>query len=191
MATPEDSIIALFSHILALKSLPRTGWLLAGVPQPESVADHAYGTTALASFLCDLINAAPEEEGLSQTLDPERVMRIALVHDLAEATLTDLPKRASELLGSDVKHAAERRAIELIMAEFPAGEVYVELWSEYDAAATPEARLVRDADKLDMVLQAAGYSRSSGAVLNEFHEGHTWHYSLPARVAARLQGRER
>ena len=191
MATPEDGIIALFSHIRALKSLPRTGWLLAGVSQPESVADHAYGTVALASFLCDLINAAPEAEGLSEMLDPQRVMRIALVHDLAEATLTDLPKRASDLLGSDVKHAAEQRAIERIMAEFPAGALYVDLWSEYEAAATPEARLVRDADKLDMVLQAAAYSRSSGAALDEFHEGHTWHFPLAARVAARLQREDR
>ncbi len=186
MATPEDSVLALFAHIVALKSLPRTGWLLAGVPQPESVADHAYGTAALALFLCDLINDAPENEGLTHALDSGRVARIALVHDMAEALLTDLPKRASELLGSEVKHAAERRAIERIMAGFPAGTTYVELWSEYEAAATPEARLVRDADKLDMALQAAAYGRSCGAALAEFQQGHTWRFALTERVFARM-----
>ena len=68
-------------------------------------------------------------------------MRIALC-TIWQATLTDLPKRASELLGSDVKHAERGRAIELIMAESPPARC-MELWSEYDAAATPEARLVR------------------------------------------------
>ncbi len=103
-------------------------------------------------------------------------MRIALVHDLAEATLTDLPKRASEAAAVMSKRGGRGTPSGLIMAEFPMRRGVCGLWSEYDAAATPEARLVRDADKLDMVLQAAGYSRSSGAVLNEFHEGHTWHY---------------
>ena len=187
MATSEDSVIALFGHILALKSLPRTGWLLAGVPHPESVADHSYGTAALAGFLCDLINLAPAAEGLAQPLDVGRVVRIALVHDLAEAWLTDLPKRASELLGSDTKHATERRAMELIMEDLPGGSEYLALWSEFEVAATPEARVVRDADKLDMVLQAAAYSRASGADLHEFRQGHRWHYALSERILARLQ----
>lgn len=191
MATPEDGVLTLFQHVRALKGLPRTGWLLAGVPRAESIADHTFGTATLAGLMCDLINASPADEGLDRPLDAERVLRIALAHDLAESLMTDLPKRASQLLGADVKHQAERRAMELISAELPAGLSYAELWEEYAAAATPEARIVRDADKLEMTLQAAAYGRAlGGAALDEFQQGHVWHFSLPARVVARLWGDE-
>jgi putative hydrolase of HD superfamily len=74
-----------------LKRLPRTGWLLAGIRQPESVADHAYATTLLAMLLADAINADYAIAGLEEPLDVARVLRIALLHDLAESQLTDLP----------------------------------------------------------------------------------------------------
>ncbi len=186
MATSEASIVALFSHIVALKSLPRTGWLLAGVLQPESVADHSYGTAMLATFLCDLINLEPANEGLARPLDAAKVARMALVHDLAESVLTDLPKRAGELLGRAVKHEAERRAMQHILAGFPAGLEYEALWAEYEASATPEARLVHDADKLDMVLQARAYRRAGCADLDEFWQGHAWHFELSARIFAHV-----
>jgi len=188
LATPEDSVLTLFEHVLALKRLPRTGWLLAGVPRAESIADHTFGTATLAGLMCDLINASPDDEGLDRPLDAERVLRIALAHDLAEALMTDLPKRSSHLLGTDVKHQAERRAMEYIEAELPAGFGYAALWEEYESATTPEAQIVRDADKLEMALQAAAYGRALGSTtLDEFQRGHVWHFSLPARVAASLR----
>ena len=41
-----------------------------------------------------------------------------------------------------------------LLAELPGGHDYTILWNEYDARSTPEARLVADADKLEMVHQA-------------------------------------
>ena len=111
---------------------------------------------------------------------------MALVHDLAEAVLTDLPKRSTTLLGADVKHAAEAQAMTLLTDGLAGGAAFVDLWAEYDAAATPEARLVRDADKLEMVHQALQYERRGQRNLEEFWAEHRWCYELSATLFACL-----
>lgn len=165
-----------------LKRLPRTGWLLAGIRQPESVADHAYVTALLAMLLTDAINADYASAGLAGPLDAGRVLRIALLHDLAESQLTDLPKRSADLLGSDVKHAAEREAMQRLLSEIEGGADYLSLWEEYETALTPEARVVKDADKLEMVHQARRYTEIGYSHLNEFWQGHRWHYTISAQL---------
>ncbi|RME62468.1 MAG: HD domain-containing protein, partial [Caldilineae bacterium] len=83
-----DPLLGLFGQINHLKQLPRTGWLLAGVAQPESVADHTCATALYALFLALAINQAPSEHGLERPLDVERVVILALIHDLGESVLT-------------------------------------------------------------------------------------------------------
>jgi putative hydrolase of HD superfamily len=63
---------------LALKALPRAGWLRAGVQKPESVAAHSWGVAWLVANLC------PAE------LNREKALMIALVHDLAEVRVGDI-----------------------------------------------------------------------------------------------------
>jgi putative hydrolase of HD superfamily len=171
-----ELILPLLEPVARLKRLPRTGWLLAGVSQPESVAEHTCATALLAYFLAELINQAPDAHGLADPLDVGRVAAIALVHDLAESDLSDLPRQATRLLGEPVKHAAEARALGELFSALPTGERMLALWHEYAEAATPEARLVRDADKLEMVYQAWSYEQAGQQRLGEFWEGHRWHY---------------
>ena len=85
--------------------------------------------------------------------------QIALVHDLAESILTDLPKRSTDLIGKAVKHKAERNAVEQVTQNLPGAEATIRFWQDYDNATTPEARLVKDADKLEMVFQAHCYEK--------------------------------
>lgn len=166
----------------ALKRLPRTGWLLAGVAQPESVAEHSYATALLAMALAAEINRAPEDHDLPTPLDIGRVVQIALVHDLAEATLTDLPKRATDVLGQAVKHEAEERGLRAALGDHPEGDLYLALWQEYAEGATPESRAVRDADKLEMVYQASVYETAGHRRLSEFWEGHRWQFSISEEI---------
>ncbi len=177
---PDHPLLPHLAHLLdqanLLKRLPRTGWLLAGVPQPESIADHSFGVGVLALFLAEWVNQDPAGEGLERPLDVGRVVILALLHDLAESELTDLPKRASQLIGGEAKHRAEKRALERLLAPLPGGAGYQGLWAEYDAGSSPEARLVKDADKLEMVHQAIQYARQGVQGLDEFHQGHRWHY---------------
>ena len=171
-----DSLFSLLDQINHLKQLPRTGWLLAGVTQAESIADHSFAVTMLALSLAETINVDWSAERLDKPLDVDRVIKIALVHDLAECVLTDLPKRSTELLGREVKHAAEARALAQLWADLPNGDLYRLLWAEYDNHSSPEARLVRDADKLEMVHQALCYERRGQHNLEEFWQEHTWQY---------------
>lgn len=181
-----DRLTFLLDHVNALKQLPRTGWLLAGVADPESVADHSFLTSILALFLAESINGVWAEEGLDAPLDAARVACLALIHDLAECILTDLPKQSTELLGEEVKHRAEASAMAQLLTALPAGSEYLELWREYDAASTPEARLVKDADKLEMVHQALQYSRRGHTNLDEFLQGHRFHYHLSQDLMKRM-----
>lgn len=182
-------VLALLDKVNDLKQLPRTGWLLAGVSAPESIAEHCYATALLALLLGEAINAEWAALGLARPLDLERVLRIALLHDLAESVLTDLPRRSADLFGRAAKHAAEAQVTQQIFADMPTGAVYAAYWQEYDAAATPEAQIVRDADKLELVHQALRYEERGQRNLHEFWQGHTWHFPTSAALFAELQTR--
>jgi putative hydrolase of HD superfamily len=93
------------------------------------------------------------------------------------------------LLGEAVKHAAEEQAMIQLFAGDPAGSRSLDLWREYAAAATPEARLVRDADKLEMVFQALVYEQAGQRNLDEFWEGHRWHYPISRQIFEALRRR--
>jgi putative hydrolase of HD superfamily len=171
-----NTLLPLLTHLQTLKLLPRTGWLLAGVAQAESVAEHSFVMSWLALLLAEQINATYSEQGLTQPLDVAKVAQIALVHDVAESILTDLPKRSTDLLGKAVKYQAEAQAIQQIFQQMTNSAYYRACWQEYADGATPESRLVRDADKLEMVHQALCYEQTGQQNLGEFWQGHQWHY---------------
>lgn len=168
--------LTILQHIYYLKQLPRTGWLFAGVRQPESIADHSYATIWTALLLAEEINQDYRAQGLAVPLDCAQVMQIALVHDLAESVVTDLPKRSTDLFGKEHKHRAEASAVEMLLRPMPNGEAYIAAWQAYTAGTTPESRLVRDADKLELLFQALRYAESGHQNLQDFWEGHQWTY---------------
>lgn len=170
--------LVFLAHVQALKQLPRTGWLFAGVAQPESVAEHSFVLSWLALLLAEQINLAYPAQGLNQPLDVARVVQVALVHDLAESILTDLPKRSTDLIGKAVKHQAEALAMQQIFQQLPNHAYYLACWQEYVDGATPEGRLVRDADKLEMIHQALCYEQTGQRNLAEFWQAHEWHYPV-------------
>jgi putative hydrolase of HD superfamily len=159
---PIDALEAGF----ALKDERRTGWQLRGVDDPESVAAHTWGVSLLCLAFAD-------EAGV----DPDRALRLAVVHDLAEARTGDAPTRVDpekEPLSSEEKERRERAAMAELARPFPLVE---EAWEAYERRDTPVARFVKDMDLVDMCLQAlvyergeryAGESDSEFAALDEF-----------------------
>lgn len=183
------SVVTMLDAANDLKQLPRMGWLLAGVANAESVAAHAYATTVLALALAQAINQAPASQGLTSPLAITRVLQIALLHDLAESIVTDLPKRATETLGEDAKHAAERAAWQQLAGDSALLADWALLWQEYESGATPEARLVRDVDKLEMIHQALRYTESGNRRLKEFLDDRAWAYPVSSRLRQTLLAR--
>jgi len=171
-----SAVVDFLFNVGYLKQLPRSGWLFAGIRQPESIADHSYATIWTALLLAESINQEWQDQGLQAPLDISRVMQIALVHDLAESILTDLPKRSTDLVGKAVKHQAEADAIQLLLAELPNGTLYIERWHEYTANESAESLVAHDADKLEMVQQALRYEEMGQRNLQDFWEGHQWNF---------------
>jgi putative hydrolase of HD superfamily len=162
-----------------LKTLRRQGWIDRGVREPESVADHSFRLALMAWVLAQ---RRPD-------LDATRAMLLALVHDAAEAIAGDrTPFDAALQAGAEPavlfrqrpvydpeaearKTAAERAALRELAALLPepVGERLIEAWEEYEAAQAPEARFVRQLDKLETVLQALEYrERQPDLIIDSF-----------------------
>ena len=158
--TTPHNLLDLFTQVATLKLLPRTGWLQRGVPNAESVAEHTFGVTALALLIGDTIDG----------LDRGRLLAIAMLHDLAEALMSDLPASAKRFIGAAHKHDAERSALEEMLAKLPNRAEYLVLWDEYAHGCSREARLVKGIDRIEMLAQALGYERAGSRALGEFWE---------------------
>lgn len=151
-----------------LKSLERTGWMLRGIAQgAESVAAHSYGVALAAMLLADELQARGVE------LNVERVLRIALLHDWAEARMGDLPRTATAYFGAEARKHAERAAFDDITrsAGQHAAAGYEELYEEYEERTSLEARLVKAADVIDLLVQTLAFERAGVRGLDEFWEG--------------------
>ena len=144
-----------------IKETKRAGWVLRKVPDPESVGDHMFRMAQMA-FLCDASN---------ESVRKNRVFKIALVHDLGEAIVGDITPHDG--VAETDKHRMEEEALAKICSTLEnkaVGQEIVALWREYEAAASPEARLVKDFDKFDMILQAYEYEKRHAMRLDEFFE---------------------
>ncbi|MBX2797433.1 MAG: HD domain-containing protein [Myxococcales bacterium] len=139
---------------LALKALPRAGWLRAGVASPESVAAHSWGVAWLTLVLL------PEE------LDLQRALTYAVLHDLAEVRTGDVTPHDG--IPASTKAAREHHAMRELMAELPRGGDLLEAWERYEAQIDAEARFVRQLDRLDMALQARAYADAGSTGMAEF-----------------------
>ncbi|GAA1071596.1 HD domain-containing protein [Nocardiopsis metallicus] len=127
-----------------LKRYKRTGWLIAGVPDPESIADHSHRTAVTAAVIAGLEGA-----------DPERAAFLALFHDTQETRLTDIPYIGKRYLKASPNSEVTADQV----AGMPEGlaRLIAGAEEEYEARESVEARCAKDADKLECLLQAVEY----------------------------------
>ena len=139
-----------FNIVSELKKIPRKGWKeKLGLQNPESVADHSYITTVMAMIISDL-----------NGLDTQKIMKMSLLHDLAESITGDL---IPEEISKKEKTELENQTISEIFAKLPANlaDDYTKILHEYQKKESKEAELVHEVDRLEMALQARKY-RSEG-----------------------------
>jgi 5'-deoxynucleotidase YfbR-like HD superfamily hydrolase len=141
------------------------GWLLRGVRDVESVAAHTFGVAFIAMLLADRAVA----RGLP--VNVERVLRMALLHDVSEVRTGDLPNTIKKYFESSTLKAADERVVTDILTKIGmAGNGYLEIWRDYEDRVSLEAKLVKAADKLDLLLQAYEYEKGGARNLQEFWE---------------------
>jgi len=141
-------LLELFTVAGRLKGEFRRGWVhKLGMKSPESVADHSYRTALMSMVYSDL-----------RGLDTTKVLRMALLHDLAEAVVGDsMPGERTKAEKLRMESAAMRGILAVLPRPTRVG--YWTAWREFNRGTTPEARLVRQVDKLEMALQAGEYCK--------------------------------
>jgi putative hydrolases of HD superfamily len=171
------ALLRLAQFAVKLKSIPRTGWLDRGIPplQVESVADHSL-VVALLAWSCALQRRA---EGVA--INPERVLTLAILHDLAEAEIGDLTPYDPAAIPDENEPAARRAfletrhrrdpvrdaakrveedaAIRELLATLPSAtrSALQEVWDDLRLGESSEARFVKQVDHLETFLQSQRY----------------------------------
>ena len=168
-----------------LKSTQRTGWVQSYIPHVESVADHSWRMAILSCFLLLHYNNDNGDDGDNDnekspnttSLNITKCVKMALVHDLAEAIVGDIAP--SDNIPPQVKHDLESQAMDTIAMTLgtvskQARSQLQSLYDEYEERASEEAIVVKDLDLLDMILQAEEYETMYPWInLEEFFEGTT------------------
>lgn len=187
--------------------LPRQGWVDRGLAAPESVAEHIFRAAWMAWTL-----------GAQAGLDTDHLLKLMLVHDLPEARAGDITPYASlvqrghdpgdaaahwrDLLSPAEMNASKANKLDAersAMSELASylgqqlGTSIAELWDEYAARLTPEARFASQVDKLEALLQAMEYEKAGAkADLESFlmsardHVEHPVLKAFLAEIEARL-----
>ncbi|CAF1080854.1 unnamed protein product, partial [Brachionus calyciflorus] len=134
-------------HVGQAKRTYRSGWILRGIKEPESIADHMYRMSMMA-FL------APEN------LDRSKCIEMCLVHDLAESIVGDLTPQDN--VSKQEKATLEKEAFQKLsdfIKDNPNSSHFKKLIEEYSSHLTPEAKYVKNLDLFDMYLQAYEYEQ--------------------------------
>ncbi|OGZ78162.1 MAG: hypothetical protein A2528_03560 [Candidatus Staskawiczbacteria bacterium RIFOXYD2_FULL_37_9] len=167
-----DKILTFFTEIGKLKELKRRGWVLREIKNPESVADHIFRATLMAWVL------GRKKRGLNI----EKVMKMALIHDICEVYAGDttpydsiLPKSKKEIRKllrtwprfsdskkkrlSEKKFKKEKTALEKLTRGLPKelAREMMDLWIDYENGKTKEGRFFKQMDRLENFLQATEY----------------------------------
>jgi putative hydrolase of HD superfamily len=154
-----------------LKKTKRTGWLRNGIESAESIADHMH-RMALISWILD-----------DPSLNRDRLIKMAIVHDLAEATVGDITPDDS--ITKEEKERMERDAMDefvKMLGNTDHAQELKELWEEYEAGNTPEAIACKDIDKFEMILQAYEYESEYQTKLDSFFASTNGRFKNPKMI---------
>ena len=124
-------------EIGSLRHMPRQ-WRRFGLADTQNITEHHFRVIWLA-----LVIAA--REGVKNT---DKIVKMALVHDVAESRTNDV-----DYLSRQYVEQNEEKAIQDILAETSVQKEFMELWREYEGRETIEAKIVKDADNLDVDLE--------------------------------------
>lgn len=140
-----EAAVNFFAEAGLLKHVKRSGWWVAGIKEPESVAEHCFRTAVIGFYLAHLEN-----------LDPYKVVVMALFNDIHEARINDLHKMGHYYI--DFKDA-EKKVFKDQVAELDekVGMVLEKMRKDYDEQTTKESIVARDADILECLMQAKEY----------------------------------
>lgn len=124
-----------------------------GLDRFENSAEHSWQIAMMAATFAPLA---------AEPVDVDRVIRMLLVHDIGEIDVGDVIIYAED--GWEERKAAEHAALERIFGLLPEelARPFIDLWHEFEAAETAEARFAHAVD------------RAMPALLNLVNHGQSW-----------------
>lgn len=152
------NIIEFMDKIQDLKETKRTGWVLKDIPNPETVADHSYGVFMLTMSLANELD-----------VDSDKLMKMSLIEDIGESIIGDITPHDD--VSEEEKIDREEKAVEELSNILEDEEV-LELWREFEKGNSKEAKIAKQADNLEMTMQALRYEKEHGKSekMNEFYD---------------------
>ncbi len=137
-------IVNFFFELLHLKRVSRSGLTIIGIKDIDSVAEHVFVAAQIAYIL-----------GKMEGVNAEKAALMCLFHDNGEARIFDINLLQSIYFNE--KDKAESKAFSNQIKDLPGKEGIEELHKEFEEKKTPEALIARDADKLELAVQAKHY----------------------------------
>lgn len=159
-AESSSSAIDFLSLCHSLKTTKRAGWVKRGIQDPESIGDHMYRMGLMALISSDI-------PGVNR----DKCIKMAIVHDIAEAIVGDITP--SDGIPKLEKSRREQEALDhmcKLLGGGPRAKEIHDLWMEYEQNSSAEAKIVKDFDKVEMILQALEYENEQGKDLEEFFQ---------------------
>jgi len=170
-----DKIIKFLIEIGKLKKMPRRGWVIRDIKNPETIAEHIFRAALMAWVLA---------ESKGKNFNVGKLIKIALVHDLCEVYAGDitpydsiLPRdkeKRRELLKTwprfseeekkrlaDEKYKKERVGLEKLIKDLQPKlrNEMRSLWLDYEKGLSREGRFFKHTDRIEISLQATEYWR--------------------------------
>ncbi|PIR71751.1 MAG: hypothetical protein COU43_00795 [Candidatus Nealsonbacteria bacterium CG10_big_fil_rev_8_21_14_0_10_37_25] len=172
------ALLNFFSEVGKLKRKPRRGWIIHQIKNPETTAEHIFRMAIIAWAL-----------GKKKRLNIERVIKMALIHDLCEVCAPDLtpydpllPKDQKKIMETlkhwpkftpslkvktyKKKYKLETRALNKLISKLSSNlkSEIKNLWLDYEKGLTKEGRFVKQVDKVENFLQGMEYWKKHGKI---------------------------
>ncbi len=164
--TTHNQFVGFQEKIHILQGLHRTGWVMRGVPNPETVASHSWRVALMA--------IQKESDLKTMNVDINRIIEMCLLHDVAESVVGDIVpehEQQGQKISKAEKKLLEMNAIDDFSEQYDFPKLKT-LFNEYENQETIESQIVKNLDKIDMLLQAYEYLENNPELtdLNKFME---------------------
>lgn len=166
-------ILNFLIEIGKLKKIPRKGWVLRSIKNPETIASHTFRMAVMAWLL-----------GEKKALNLNKIIKMSLIHDICEVYAGDTTPYDKLLLNGAKKEIIqkwprflkkekekmfrekqqkENKALKKLISKLSSSsKKEIEgLWADYEHGLTKEGKFVKQLDRVENLLQALEYWKES------------------------------
>ena len=143
--TPQVAALNFFAEAGLLKRVKRSGWWVAGIKDPETVAEHCFRCAVIGYYIA-----------YCEGVDPFKVVTQTLFNDIHEARINDLHKMGHHYI--DFREAEKKAfADQVALLDKRVKGALLAMRKDYEGQTSKESVVARDADILECLVQAKEY----------------------------------